>query len=299
MVLKQLKPIRGVIILMTIMLTVFAIYLVSYQESSKIDSLQVKAGKLTGDRTRGEYVAISGGCIACHTNFDANGKFLAGGVPMKTSFGTFYSPNITSDRSAGIGQWTTTEFMIAMTVGKSPQNRHYFPVFPYTSYTVMTAQDLVDLKAWLDTVNPVSTSAREHEIMWPFSYRPAMVFWKAVFFDPGGSVKTKDRGSYLVNGPGHCSECHSRRNFLGGITNRSLGGNANGPDGAPVPGITADDLSDWTVEDITFFLGAGITESGDFTGGHMTDVIDHSTSLLTDQDRVQIAEYLLSDANLP
>lgn len=312
--------------------SLYAYLLVSAQASTKATSYQAVADNLIGDPVKGAYVGITGGCTACHTDFSTGGKPMAGGVPIKTPFGTFYSSNITSDKNAGIGNWTIDEFLAAMTLGLSPDNEHYFPAFPYTSYTVMSVPDLVDLKAWLDTVDPVATQAPGHDITWPASFRPGLLLWKAMFFDSsrpgktrnsGGSrntvktIKTDitsntnsastanvanhilDRGSYLVNGPGHCAECHSPRNLLGGLSSRSLTGNSRGPDGESVPGISSMDLSIWSVEDLELFLEVGITPTGDFTGGHMTDVIDYGTGLLTAADRTSIAHYLLSNANKP
>jgi len=86
---------------------------------------------------------------------------------------------------------------------------------------------------------------------------------------------------------------------LGGLTSRSLTGNSRGPDGESVPGITAADLSEWSVEDLELFLEVGITLTGDFTGGHMADVIEYGTGQLSGEDRTSIAQYLLSEANNP
>lgn len=276
-----------------------AIQSTNSKQSKKINSLLEQTKDISGDSGRGEYVAITGGCIACHTNFDDGGEALAGGVPIATPFGTFYSPNITSDENAGIGKWTTDEFIIAMSAGLSPEGDHYFPAFPYTSYSVMSVQELVDLKDWLDTVEPVATQAPDHDITWPFSVRSGMQLWKALFFDPLRTEEFNNQGSYLVNGPAHCSECHSPRNLLGGLKTRSLTGNLRGPDGHSVPGITSTDLSNWSLEDLELFLEVGITPTGDFAGGHMTDVIEYGTAQLNDKDRTAIAVYLLSEENQP
>lgn len=285
------------VIAMSIAGCIYAYWLVNDQGTTKTGVVLAANEQIVGDQKRGEYVASMGGCIACHTNFAEGGATLAGGVPIVTPFGTLYSPNITSDSTAGIGQWTTDEFLIAMSVGVSPEDKHYYPAFPYISYSVMSVQDLVDLKTWLDTVEPSSKTSLEHDVVWPVSYRPLMLIWKALFFDPLRVADFADRGSYLVNGPGHCAECHAPRNLLGGITSRSLSGNSRGPDGESVPGITSNDLSEWSAEDLELFLEVGITVSGDFTGGHMTDVIEYGTSQLNNEDRSAIAHYLLSDAN--
>jgi len=296
---KSFRLLSGLTIALLVAGCTYAYLLVNDQASIKITSLLAESEHINGDSKRGEYVAIIGGCIACHTNIDDGGEPLAGGVSITTPFGTFYSPNITSDENAGIGKWTSDEFLIAMSVGLSPDDAHYFPAFPYTAYSVMSVQELVDLKAWLDTVEPVATKAPDHDIAWLFSARAGLLLWKALFFDPLRTTNTADRGSYLVNGPGHCAECHSPRNLLGGLTNRSLTGNSRGPDGESVPGITSVDLSQWSVEDLELFLEVGITLSGDFTGGHMTDVIEYGTGQMSSEDRTSIAQYLLSEENNP
>ena len=250
-------------------------------EKKEFQRLQsVTTQMLTGDAKRGAYVAITGGCIACHTDTDNGGALLAGGPPIATPFGTFYAPNITSDVTAGIGGWTIDDFTRALLLGRSPSNAHYYPAFPYTSYTAMSDQDIVDLKAWLDGVEPIPVPAPQHSVVWPFSNRALMIGWKVLFFDTDLQNEPSMRGSYLVRGPGHCAECHAARNMLGGVTRRSLSGNARGPDNHPVPGITHQDLSEWTFEDLTFFLEIGMTPDGDFTGGHMVQVIEYSTGKL-------------------
>ena len=284
-------------VLFAVTVWLFAEWQVSSRESARLSELALQIQNLVGEPGRGEYVALMGGCVACHTDAANADSLLAGGVPIETPFGTFYSSNITSDASVGIGDWSMQDFIKAMWTGRTPSNQHYFPAFPYTSYSYMTPQDLVDLKAWLETVEPVSRAAPEHKLTWPFSFRAALVFWKAMYFNPVDRASVKTRGSYLVNGPGHCAECHAARNILGGQSTRSLDGNARGPGGEAVPGISREDLEDWTVADLELFLEVGVTPSGDFTGGHMADVVEYSTGLLTSEDRAAIALYLLSEAN--
>jgi mono/diheme cytochrome c family protein len=280
-----------------VLLSAAAVMRVNSMEQSVIESISYN--NLKGDTDRGAYVAIAGGCIACHTDKENGGEILAGGAPLDTPFGTFHAPNITSHTQAGIGNWTLGEFVKAMVIGRSPDGAHYYPVFPYTSYTAMSPQDLVDLKSWLDTVEPVSSNAAPHELSWPFTLRVLLVGWKAMFFNTATELDPADRGEYLVSGPSHCAECHANRNLLGGISDRSLTGNLRGPDGNPVPGISASDLEQWTKEDLTFFLEIGMTLEGDLTGGHMSDIIEYSTSQLTSQDRDAIADFLLSEGNSP
>ncbi len=262
-----------------------------------------------GDAERGAYVLSMGGCTACHTDVKNDGPLLAGGPALETPFGTFYPPNLTPDADTGIGGWTKGEFVQAMTKGVSPEGYDYYPAFPYTSYANMTRQDLVDLKAYLDTLEPVAHRVPPHDLSFPFDIRALLKPWKAMFFhahgiatDPSKS-DSWNRGNYLVNGPGHCGECHSPRNALGAVDSaRALSGTRDGPDGKPVPNITphdGDGIGGWSPSDVTFALQLGILPDGDALGGAMGEVIRDSTGKLTPEDRAAIAEYLLSLEPLP
>lgn len=249
---------------------------------------------------RGEYIFNLGGCASCHTV--ENGEALAGGLKMETQFGDFYTPNISPDKVTGIGTWTDDDFIKAMTKGVSPNGQHYYPSFPYTSYKNMYRQDLLDLKNYLDSQPAIKQANKAHELKFPFSIRPLLSVWKLVNFKEDVSgFKVRDssnlkRGAYIVNGPGHCAECHSPRNFLGGLDkDRYLQGNPNGPEGESVPGITNDKdnrVVDWSEEDLMFSLQLGMIPDGDFLGGSMGHVIENSTSKLTEKDLKAIANYL-------
>lgn len=248
---------------------------------------------LAGDPERGAYLAVASGCLTCHTDYRAKGKLLAGGPAIKTPFGVFYGPNITPDPTHGIGEWTLTQFAEALTAGVAPNGTHYFPSFPYTSYVGMRPQDIADIKRYLDTVTPVATPSRRHDLIWPFSDRKAAGAWKLLNFKPRPSEKMS-RGAYLVNVLGHCGECHTQRDFLGGKTGSPLAGNTNGPDGALVPGLLglSTNGAAWTQDDIKLSLQLGMKPNGDFLGDTMAEVVEHSTAKLTDDDRAAIASYL-------
>jgi len=262
-----------------------------------------------GDPARGEYVLRLGGCVACHTDAKNDGAFLAGGRALASPFGAFYTSNITPDPQTGIGGWSTGEFVLAMTEGTSPGGHPYFPAFPYTSYTNMSRQDLVDLKAYLDTVEPVVNEVPGHELGFPFGFRPLLKGWQLLFFEEAtfapdpSRPESWNRGAYLVNAPGHCAECHTPRNALGGRQDdRFLAGTANGPDGKAVPNITPhpdDGIGGWSPTDIVFALQTGILPDGDVLGGLMSEVVKDSTSHLERPDLEAIAEYLLSLPPLP
>ena len=253
----------------------------------------------TGDAARGEYVLAMAGCVACHT-VPKDGAFLAGGRELKTDFGSFFTPNITPDPETGIGNWSDEDFVRALREGKSPDGGRYYPTFPYTSYTRMTRQDMLDLKAYLDSVPAVRNPVPDHDLPFPFGVRASMIGWQLMFFNDDPFVPDPDqsdtwnRGAYIVNGPGHCGECHTPRNILGVVdSDRPLAGNSNGPDGDAVPNITPGPggIGDWSEDDIVSFLEIGITPDSDFVGGAMTDVVQESTSKLTADDLQAIATY--------
>lgn len=254
----------------------------------------VAVSGLAGDAARGAYLAVAAGCLTCHTDYKKKGKLLAGGPAIETPFGTFYGPNITPDDEHGIGGWTVEQLSKALTAGRAPDGAHYFPSFPYTSYAAMRAQDIVDLKAFLDTVAPIAQPSRAHDLSWPFSDRTMLGAWKVVNFNPDRNVDLT-RGAYLVDVLGHCGECHTQRDMLGGKIGLPLAGNTNGPGGAKVPGLRrlmADGVA-WSADNITLSLQVGMKPNGDFLGDTMAEVVEHSTGKLRDEDRAAIATHLL------
>jgi len=257
-----------------------------------------------GDPRQGEYVARLGGCHSCHTDPTRKDAPLAGGVELKSPFGTFRAPNITPDRETGIGGWSDTDFVRAMTQGVAPDGRLYYPAFPYTSYTKMTERELLDLKAYLDTLKPVRNAVPPHDLRFPYNLRFALAAWKWLFFRPGGYIPDPqrnaswNRGAYLVTGPGHCGECHTARNFLGATMEKhALAGTKSGPDGKRVPNITPhrkDGIGLWSADDMVEFLRTGKVPYGEDVGSPMEEVILNSTSHWSALDLKAVAEYLLS-----
>ncbi len=258
---------------------------------------------VTGDSERGAYMVRAAGCVACHTDTARNGAAFAGGAALKTPFGTFYGPNITPDPTHGIGGWSLAQFSRALAEGLSPGAEHYFPAFPYSAYSRMTAQDVADLKAYLDNLTPSDRPNRAHELTWPFSDRKLLALWKLLNFEPGvfrpdpARSKRWNRGAYLVQGPGHCAECHTQRNLIGGFSGPALAGNRQGPGGIAVPAIDAlyDHPSQaWTPEDLMLSLQTGLMPDGDTFDGTMGEVVEQGTSYLSDEDIGAIADYLFS-----
>jgi len=252
---------------------------------------------------RGAYIFNAADCGACHTNVKEKGRLLAGGRPLKTPFGTFYTPNITPDPETGIGRWSDDDFKLALRCGVSPGNDHYFPVFPYGSFTKMTDQDILDLKAYIFSLPPVSQANREHDIDFPFGWRFSVWFWKQLNFSEGPFAPdpahdgTWNRGAYLVEALAHCGECHTPRGWFGGLeTALAMSGTKDGPDGQKVPNITPDKdtgIGGWSAKDIVRVLKSGQLPDGDFVGSGMGEVVN-GTSKLTDADRAAIAVYLQS-----
>jgi mono/diheme cytochrome c family protein len=246
---------------------------------------------------RGEYVYDTGGCASCHTK-DVP---LAGGVELVTPFGTFFSPNISPDKQYGIGGWSNDQFIKAMRQGISPKGEHYYPAFPYTSYANMPTRDLLDLKAYLDAQDPVSEPTLAHELGFPFNQRQLLGLWKLIntgdkWAPDSTQSDSWNRGSYLANGPSHCTQCHTPRNLIGGLQAAAgMVGNEDGPDGENVPpllDVNKSAFGGWSEEDIAFALEIGMTPDGDFLGGSMSHVLENTTSKMTDEDIQAIAEYL-------
>jgi len=255
----------------------------------------------TPDLVNGKEMFYAGGCASCHAVPKQPDKTrLGGGLALHSAFGTFYVPNISSDPKDGIGAWSESQFVTAMTKGTSPSGEHLYPAFPYTSYQHMRFGDLRDLFAFLKTLPPVSGRVRDHDLPFPFDIRRTLGLWKLMYldgkpFEPDPSRSAQwNRGAYLVNGPGHCAECHSPRDPLGGVIAglRFTGGPS--PDGnGGVPNITQYKLKDWSEADIAETLTTGMTADADRVGGNMVEVV-RNTSQLSDADRMAIAAYIKS-----
>jgi mono/diheme cytochrome c family protein len=243
----------------------------------------------------------AGGCSSCHAVPGQPDRLrLGGGLAIPSPFGTFYAPNISSDPVDGIGRWTEAEFVDAVTKGISPAGFHYFPAFPYPSYQHAKIEDVRDLFAYLKTLAAVSGKVRDHDVPFPFNVRRNIGIWKLLFMDgkpfmPDAAHSAQwNRGAYLVNGLGHCAECHSPRNLLGGIiTAQRFAGGPNPEGEGWVSNITQKGLGEWSAKDIEYLLETGQMPDGDSVGGAMVRVIKN-TSQLSAEDRAAIAEYIKS-----
>jgi mono/diheme cytochrome c family protein len=260
-----------------------------------------KSAPYTANPANGETIFNIGGCSSCHAVPNQPDRLkLGGGLPIPSPFGTFYAPNISPDPTDGIGQWGEADFVNAVMNGISPGGTHYFPALPYTSYVHATVRDVRDLFSYLKTLAPVQGKVRDHDLRFPFNIRRNVGIWKRLFMDGGLFIPDQsrsanwNRGAYLVNSFGHCAECHSPRNLLGGIiaSQRFAGGPDMDGQGW-VTNITGKGLADWSAKDVSYFLETGLMPDGDSAGGSMARVIK-STSQLSAKDRDAIAEYVKS-----
>jgi len=258
-------------------------------------------GPHEADLANGKVMFEAGGCASCHAVPGLSDKTrLGGGLGLHSPFGTFYVPNISPDPRDGLGAWSEVQFVTALTKGTSPGGRHYYPAFPYTSYQRIGIGDARDLFAFLKTLPSVEGRVRDHDLAFPFTVRRGLGLWKLLFLD-GDPFRPDpkqgeawNRGAYLVNGPGHCAECHSPRNLLGAvIASQRFAGGPN-PDGKGwVPNITQYVLKDWSEKDIAYTLETGLTPDGDTVGSSMAEVV-RNMAQLPDPDRAAIAGYVKS-----
>ena len=263
----------------------------------------VLAAMPAGDAARGESLFWAGGCASCHAAAKAEGDaklLLAGGVELKTPFGTFVAPNISSDKNDGIGSWSSADLANAMLKGVSPQGEHLYPAFPYTSYARMRPADIADLHAYLMTLPAVNGAAPPHQLSFPFTLRRGLGLWKLLYLSdkpvvalPEGTPEKVLRGQYLVEGPGHCGECHTPRQMTGGLDKGQwLAGAVAAEGDGIVPNITSGEggLS-WSESEIASYLETGFTPDFDSVGGAMVEV-QKNMAKLTAEDRQAIAAYL-------
>ena len=256
-----------------------------------------------GDPVKGEYIFYASGCASCHAAPGAKGAEklkLAGGLGLRSPFGTFYAPNISSDETYGIGGWTTAEFVNAVMRGVSPDGSHYYPAFPYMSYQRMNVSDVVDLKAFMDTLPAVAEPSPSHDLPLPLRWRRGLGLWKLLFMDyqpfspiPGADQQV-NRGAYLVNGPGHCGECHTPRNVFGGPETAWAFSGGPEPDSKDFfPNITTHEqgIGSWSSGDIVSALKIGILPDYETFGGSMIPVQENMAKLTT-SDLEAIAAYL-------
>jgi mono/diheme cytochrome c family protein len=244
---------------------------------------------------RGRYLTVLGDCAACHTA--PGGRPYAGGLGLETPFGKIYVPNITPDRDTGIGTWTDQEFTAALRDGNG-KKAHLYPAMPYPAYTKLSDEDVRAIRAYLATLEPVSSRRPANELPFPLNIRSVMLVWNRLNFTSGrfqpNLQKSAEwnRGAYIVEGAAHCGTCHTPKNILGGDKSGTLTGGTL--QGWFAPNITTDahqGIGGWSKQDLVEYLKTG-SNSWTLASGPMADAVSHSTSKMTDEDIAAIATYL-------
>jgi mono/diheme cytochrome c family protein len=248
---------------------------------------------------RGRYLATVGDCAACHT--DNGGPTYAGGLRLQTPFGPIAAPNITPDTDTGIGNWTEDQFITAMQTGIAPGGTHLYPAFPYAYFSKVSRDDLADIYLYLRTLPPVHHAVNRDTLPFPFDIRLLLAVWNRLFFAPGefkpqaSQSDQYNRGAYLVQGLGHCGECHTPKNMLGGDRTSApyRGGLLQGWFAPNITGTPRIGVGDWSVDDIVEYLKTGHNAHA-AASGPMAEEIVNSSSRMTDADLKAIAVYLKS-----
>ncbi len=258
------------------------------------------------DAEAGALVFHASGCASCHTSPGAEPSdppILSGGLAFPSDFGTFHAPNISPHPTEGIGSWSQDEFARAVTLGVSPQNRHYYPAFPYTAYQHMTPGDVADLFAFIQTLPASDVASVPHGVGFPFNIRRGLGLWKLVFVDNAYVMDdTNDpvleRGRYLVEGLAHCAECHTPRNAVGALDRSRWMAGAPNPSGkGTIPNITPAKLT-WSDVDLIEYFTSGFTPEYDSAGGEMAEVVQN-LSQLPQEDLAAISAYVLALPPVP
>ena len=247
---------------------------------------------------RGEYLVQMADCIACHTD-GAGGAAFSGGLKIETPFGALYTPNITSDKETGIGAWSDDDFVRAVRDGVSPGGSYFFPVFPYDHFNKMSRDEVLAIKAYLFAIPAVARQNKDDEMRWPFSWRFLQLGWRLLYFESSADGYEADskqttawnRGAFIVEGPGHCSLCHTKLNFLGHpVAPYYLAGAF--VDDYYAPNITAQGLRNLPDPKIAEVFRKDELLRGGGVKGPMADVVHDSLQRLTAADQLAVATYL-------
>lgn len=249
---------------------------------------------------RGRYLAVLSDCVSCHTVPGSNRPF-AGGRAIETPFGNILAPNITPDPETGIGSWSDDAFDAAIRKGLRRNGSRLYPAMPYTAYTKMSREDVLAIRAYLNTVTPVRNAVDANALPFPFNIRASMRVWNMLYFNQGDYKPDAkkpaewNRGAFLVDGPGHCGACHTPKTFLGGDkTDEYLrGGFLQGWSAPDITGDSRVGLGAWSAEDLVAYLKSGHNRVSAATGP-MAEVVTLSTEHMTDPDLRAIATYLKS-----
>lgn len=262
------------------------------------------------DLANGRNVFLASDCATCHeTQGQDDDTLLGGGRALDTEFGVFHMPNISPDKVTGIGNWTLDQFDRALREGVGPggvlgDGRNLYPAFPYTSYQRLSGEDVRDLYAYIMSLKPIDNPVPDHELKFPFNLRRGVGVWRLAFLDgkrevagpvpEGVDVAQYKRGEYLIEGAGHCAECHSPRGFMGNVMQGQRYAGGPNPEGTGYfPNITPHEtgIGFWSVASISNYLHTGVSPIGRASDGDMAQVIKN-TSRLPLEDIRAMALYL-------
>jgi mono/diheme cytochrome c family protein len=256
------------------------------------ESVTASAAQPTGAAlvARGEYLAKAGDCVACHTA--PGGQPFAGGLAFRLPFGTIWSSNLTPDRETGIGAWTDAEFVRALHRGIGRNGENLYPAFPYTAYALLSTDDALAIRAWLATLPPARATAPANDLSFPFNQRYLLRIWNVLFLPPPSQPpdtakgEAWNRGAYLVEGLGHCGECHTPRNVMFGLDQRRKFAGAK-QNGWLAYNLTADSghgLGGWSDAQLEQYLAAGHADGHGSASGPMAEVVENSLRYLSPDD---------------
>lgn len=274
-------------------LTILCLGAMSSTSALAQDTTQLSHAQLI---KKGEYLAFAGDCGGCHTS--TNGQEYGGGLPFKTPFGTLYSTNISSDKTYGIGNYTYQDFVNAVQNGVTPKGNLY-PAMPYASYHKINSSDMKALYAYFMQTEPANQPNKDNDLTFPFNIRMGLKVWNWLELDDTSFKEDSNksvewnRGKYLVQGLGHCSECHTPRNILmGSEQDKYLQGAV--VNGLNAPNLTAQQLKKegWDFANLSQFLQTGESKKGT-AFDDMYIVEKHSLTHLNPSDIAAISTYLL------
>jgi mono/diheme cytochrome c family protein len=251
---------------------------------------------------QGEYLTRAAGCALCHTDREHHGAAFAGGRALHTPFGSFYAPNITPDQNTGIGNWSEQDFQRALHQGIRADGSNLYPVFPYTSYTLLRDEDVRAIWTYLRSISPVQHVNKSHQLKWYAPPRFMVWFWNKLYFSAGRYQQNPqrsaswNRGAYLANAAAHCAECHTPRNLLGAEKSAlRYAGAENKLEDFVAPNITPalhTGIGDWSADALVEYLQTGLDPDGDTAGSVMAECIDNGLRYLRKSDLQAIAEYI-------
>lgn len=285
-------------LLVLVVLVAAAGFFVWWSQAKLIEGIEPPAASTFDDILveKGAKLAAVGDCHVCHTA--EGGADYAGNRPIPTPFGTIYSTNITPAPGSGIGRWSEAAFRRAMQEGIGRRAHHLYPAFPYDHFTRLSEDDLRALYAFIMTRRPVEAHQRDNDLPFPLSQRWLLSFWNLLFLDraplrpdPQHTAEW-NRGAYLVEGLGHCGDCHTPRNLLAG---EKAGEALAGGDGegwlAPALTVASPAPLPWDEAHLFAYLRHGWDVEHGAAAGPMRPVVD-DLARADESDVRAIAAYL-------